>query len=249
MRQSTRREFLGRVGGAAAAAAGVLANARAGAAARPNIILILADDLGYNDVACYGQRRFLTPNIDRLAAEGARLTSHYSGSPVCAPSRCALLTGLHTGHAYIRDNDEMAERGDVWNDPSIEGQRPIPAGTATIASMLKTAGYRTALIGKWGLGGPGSEGEPSRVGFDESFGYLCQRQAHNAYPDHLWHNGQRVALDNPAFRAHQKFPEGKDRATRRSYDQYRGVSTRSTSCSIARTTSFAPTAPSRSSCT
>ncbi len=223
MSEQSRRDFLGQVGGlAAAAAAGALPAARADAAERPNIVLILADDLGYHDLSCYGQQRFRTPNIDRLGSEGVRLTAHYSGSPVCAPSRCSLLTGLHTGHAFIRDNDEMAERGDVWNDPSIEGQRPIPAGTKTLASVLKTAGYRTALIGKWGLGGPGSEGEPSRVGFDDSFGYLCQRQAHNAYPDHLWQNGRRVALDNPTFSAHQKFPAGKDPLDPRSYDQYRG---------------------------
>jgi arylsulfatase A-like enzyme len=222
MSQSTRREFLGQVGAAAGAAAIARPPARADAAERPNIVLILADDLGYNDLSCYGQRRFRTPNLDRLAAQGARLTSHYSGSPVCAPSRCALLTGLHTGHTPIRDNDEMRERGDVWNDPSIEGQRPIPAGTPTLAGMLRSAGYRTALIGKWGLGGPDSEGEPTKMGFDESFGYLCQRQAHNAYPDHLWHNGRRVALDNPTFRAHQKFPEGRDPLDPRSYAEYRG---------------------------
>jgi arylsulfatase A-like enzyme len=222
MTTRTRREFLGEVGGLALAAAGALPGRDLEAADRPNIVLILADDLGYNDLSCYGQQRFRTPNIDRLAAEGARLTAHYSGSPVCAPSRCSLLTGLHTGHACIRDNDEMPELGDVWNNPSIEGQRPIPSGTSTIASVLKTAGYRTALVGKWGLGGPGSEGEPSKVGFDESFGYLCQRQAHNAYPDHLWHNGRRVPLDNPTFSAHQKFPAGKDPLDPRSYDRYRG---------------------------
>jgi arylsulfatase A len=218
MSEQTRREFIGRVGMAATA----LGTARLDAADRPNIVLVLADDLGYADLSCYGQRRFRTPNIDRLAAEGAQLTAHYAGSPVCAPSRCALLTGLHTGHSIIRDNDEMAERGDVWNDPSIEGQRPIPSGTTTIAGVLKSAGYATALIGKWGLGGPGSEGEPSRVGFDESFGYLCQRQAHNHYPDHLWHNGERVALDNPSFRAHQTFPPDRDPRDPHSYDAYRG---------------------------
>jgi arylsulfatase A-like enzyme len=110
----------------------------------PNIILILADDLGYNEVGANGQKKIRTPNIDRLAREGVRLTDHYSGSPVCAPSRAVLLTGLHTGHAYIRDNDEMGDRGDVWRDLSLEGQRPLPAGTLTIASMLKRAGYAGA---------------------------------------------------------------------------------------------------------
>ena len=130
----------------------------------------------------YGQTKIRTPNIDRLAREGVRLTDHYSGSPVCAPSRAVLLTGLHTGHAYIRDNDEMGFRGDVWRDPALEGQRPLPAGTFTVATMLKRAGYATAAVGKWGLGGPGSEGEPNRLGFDLFYGFLCQRVAHNHYP-------------------------------------------------------------------
>jgi len=188
----------------------------------PNIILILADDLGYADLSCYGQTRFETPHLDALAAEGVRGTAHYAGSPVCAPSRCALLTGLHTGHAYIRANDELPERGDVWNDPSLEGQRPLAAGLPTVASVLREAGYATALIGKWGLGGPGSEGEPTRHGFDYAFGYLCQRQAHNHYPDHLWRNGQRVPLDNPAMPAHQRFPADANPADPRAYDRYRG---------------------------
>ncbi|NJD10365.1 MAG: arylsulfatase [Gemmatimonadetes bacterium] len=188
----------------------------------PNIILVLADDLGYADLSCYGQTRFATPNIDRLAAEGVRCTAHYAGSPVCAPSRCALLTGLHTGHAYIRANDELPERGDVWNDPALEGQRPLAAGMPTIATTLQDAGYHTALIGKWGLGGPGSEGEPGRHGFDYALGYLCQRQAHNHYPDHLWRNGRRVPLDNPVMPAHQRFPAGADPNDARAYDRYRG---------------------------
>ena len=156
--------------------------AQAAAARKPNIILILADDLGYNEVGVYGQKKIRTPNIDRLAQEGVRLTDHYSGSPVCAPSRAVLLTGLHTGHAYIRDNDEMGFRGDVWKDPALEGQRPLPAGTFTMATMLKRAGYATAAVGKWGLGGPGSEGDPNKLGFDLFFGFLCQRVAHNHYP-------------------------------------------------------------------
>jgi len=220
---STRRQFVTRLGGAAiGASVASLVDWNAESAERPNIVLILADDLGYNDVGCYGQPKIRTPRIDRLAAEGVRLTAHYSASPVCAPSRCSLLTGLHSGHAYIRDNDEMPERGDVWNDPSLEGQRPLPKGTVTIGTALKDAGYETAVIGKWGLGGPGSEGEPRRQGFDYSFGYLCQRQAHNYYPDHLWRNGERVPLDNRTFSAHQKLPADKDPDNPRSYDAYRG---------------------------
>lgn len=217
----TRRQFLGAAGTAAATGL-VRAAGLAAAEPPPNIVLIVADDLGYSDLSCYGQKRFDTPNVDRLAAEGARFTAHYSGSPVCAPSRCSLLTGLHTGHACIRANDELPERGDVWNDPSLEGQRPLPPGTATIGTLLKGAGYDTALVGKWGLGGPASDGVPTRHGFDHAFGYLCQRQAHNHYPDHLWRNGRRVALDNPSFRAHQRFDAAADPADPRAYDRYQG---------------------------
>lgn len=218
----TRRRFLG---DATSVAAGLAGAARLGADAPgrpPSIVLILADDLGYSDLSCYGQKRFDTPHIDRLAAEGVRFTAHYAGSPVCAPSRGSLLTGLHTGHASIRANDELPGRGDVWNDPSLEGQRPLEAGTETMAALLKEAGYDTAIVGKWGLGGPGSEGEPTRHGFDHAFGFLCQRQAHNHYPDHLWRNGRRVPLDNPVFRAHQRFPEGADPRDARAFERYRG---------------------------
>ena len=151
---------------------------------RPNIIFILADDLGYADLGCYGQQKIRTPHIDRLAAEGVRFTQHYAGAPVCAPSRCTLLAGKHTGHAYIRDNGELP----------TEGQRPIPDATVTLAEVLKSAGYRTGVVGKWGLGGPGTEGEPNRQGFDHWFGYLCQREAHRYYPQHLWRNGEKVVL-------------------------------------------------------
>ena len=198
------------------------AAAQAPATRKPNIILILADDLGYNEVGVYGQKKIRMPNIDRLAQEGVRLTDHYSGSPVCAPSRGVLLTGLHAGHAYIRDNDEMGFRGDVWKDPSLEGQRPLPAGTFTIATMLKRAGYATAAVGKWGLGGPGSEGHPNKLGFDLFFGFLCQRVAHNHYPAYLWRNSTKVPLDNPGIYPHEKFPAGKDPKALSSYERYGG---------------------------
>ncbi|MCP4609254.1 MAG: sulfatase-like hydrolase/transferase, partial [Planctomycetes bacterium] len=142
---------------------------------KPNIIFILADDLGYSELGCYGQAKIRTPNIDKLAEEGMKFTQHYSGSPVCAPSRCTLLTGKHTGHAYIRGNDEMNERGDVWRDRSIEGQRPLLPNTVTIGTMLQQAGYKTGAIGKWGLGGPTDTGHPNKQGFDHWYGYLCQR--------------------------------------------------------------------------
>ncbi len=165
-------------------------------ALRPNIIYILADDLGYGDVGCYGQKEIHTPNIDRMAAEGIRFTRHYAGAPVCAPSRCSLLTGKNMGHASIRGNKEILP----------EGQMALPPSEHTVAAVLKDAGYTTGLIGKWGLGGPGSAGEPERHGFDHSFGYLCQRQAHDYYPTHLWKNGRRVELDGKSY-SHDLFTE------------------------------------------
>jgi len=183
--QFDRREFMKTVGVGATALALPVIKGCSRAERSPNIVFILADDLGYNELGCYGQEKIRTPNIDRLAAEGMRFTQHYSGSPVCAPSRCVLLTGKHTGHSYIRDNDEMDERGDVWHDPELEGQRPLLPNTYTIGTMLQQAGYTTGAIGKWGLGGPGSTGAPNAQGFDHWYGYLCQRVAHNYYPTHL----------------------------------------------------------------
>jgi len=192
-------------------------------AQKPNIIFILADDLGYGELGCYGQEKIRTPNIDMLAEQGMKFIQHYSGSPVCAPSRCSLLTGKHTGHAYIRGNDEMSERGDVWRDPELEGQRPIPPNTNTIGKKKKKAGYTTAVIGKWGLGGPGSTGEPNMQGFDHWYGYLCQRVAHNYYPTHLWRNGEKDMLEgNEYFYPHQRLPEDKDPYDKASYDSYSG---------------------------
>lgn len=148
----------------------------------PNILLIVADDLGYGDLGSYGQAEIQTPNLDRLANEGLRFTNFYAGSTVCAPSRAALMTGLHTGHSPIRGNRRPTP--------------PLPASAVTIAENLKQAGYRTALIGKWGLGELGSEGEPNRQGFDYFFGYLNQRHAHNYYPEFLIRNQERYPLDN-----------------------------------------------------
>ena len=182
----------------------------------PNIIYILADDLGYGELGCYGQKIIETPHIDQLAKEGMRFTQHYSGSPVCAPSRCVLLTGKHTGHAYIRGNDEWRDRGKVWdfeamfNDPNLEGQRPLPQDSITLADLLKTKGYQTSIIGKWGLGGPLTEGIPNNQGFDHFFGYNCQRQAHTLFPMHLWRNKEKVILDNKLVKPHTALPEGSD---------------------------------------
>jgi len=203
-RRMDRRAFV-RTSGAAAAGmtlSGLAVCGTAGHRRQPNIVLIVADDLGYSELGCYGQERIRTPNIDRLAAEGMRFTQHYAGSPVCAPSRCVLLTGLHSGHAHIRDNDEMYDRGDVWQDLSLEGQRPLPARTTTFGKVLQEAGYSTGAIGKWGLGGPGSSGEPNRQGFDHWYGYLCQRVAHDYYPPYLWRNTEKHVLTGNTYYRH-----------------------------------------------
>ncbi|MFG0287049.1 MAG: arylsulfatase [Rhodopirellula sp. JB044] len=150
----------------------------------PNIIFILADDLGYGDLSCYGQSKFHTPNIDALAERGMRFTQHYSGSAVCAPSRCSLMTGLHTGHTPVKGNAEHAP----------EGQMPMPADTFTVGHLLQSAGYKTGVFGKWGLGYPGSASDPLKMGFDRFYGYNCQRIAHCYYPAFLWHDDKRELL-------------------------------------------------------
>ena len=153
---------------------------------KPNIVYILADDLGYAEVGCYGQKRIETPNIDRLAAEGTKFTQHYSGNPVCAPSRCTLMTGLHTGHAQIRNNKQVGGQEGWKLGSTTGGQWPLEEGTVTVAKILKDAGYATGAFGKWGLGRVGTTGEPAKQGFDRFYGYNCQRQAHTFYPNHLW---------------------------------------------------------------
>ena len=152
--------------------------------AKPNIVFILADDLGYGDLSCYGQQKFLTPNLDKMAAGGMRFTQHYSGTTVCAPSRSSLMTGQHTGHTPIRGNKE-------WKP---EGQWPMKEEAVTVAEILKQAGYVTGAFGKWGLGFVGTEGDPNQQGFDEFYGYNCQRLAHNYYPGHLWDNQQKLEI-------------------------------------------------------
>lgn len=157
---------------------------------QPNLIYILLDDAGYGDLSCYGQSKFATPNIDRLANEGMKFTDHYSGSTVCAPTRCSLMTGVHTGHSYVRGNREVKP----------EGQAAMPADIVTIPRLLKDAGYVTGAFGKWGLGAPGSASDPASH-FDQFFGYNCQRQAHSYYPTHLWRNRERVELDGETYTA------------------------------------------------
>ena len=194
MANINRREFLTMAAGGAAAAmmpSCSYNNESAdsdGASKRPNIIFILADDLGYGDLGCYGQQKIRTPSLDRMSAEGIRFTQHYAGSTVCAPSRCALMTGLHTGHTYVRGNY-------LTNHVKFEGDLPIPSDTLTVAELLKKAGYATAIIGKWGLGGPGTTGVPNKQGFDYFFGYLDQIHAHSYYPAYLWRNEAKVELE------------------------------------------------------
>ncbi len=192
----------------------------------PNIIYILADDLGYGEIGAYGQEIIETPNIDALAKSGILFTQHYSGSPVCAPSRSVLLTGLHTGHTYIRGNDEWKERGDVWdyeavfNDQNLEGQRPLPDSIKTFAELIQDYGYTTAFIGKWGLGAPGTEGVPTNQGFNYFFGYNCQRQAHTLFPMHLWENEEKILLNNRLIAPHSNLEKGADPNDPDSYSSF-----------------------------
>jgi arylsulfatase A-like enzyme len=190
---------------------------RQASTAAPNFIVVLADDLGYGDVGAYGQRRIRTPRIDRIAAEGMRFTQFYSGSTVCAPSRATFLTGRHTGHAYVRDNHELGG----FLDEEERGQLALPPNHPTVARWLKERGYATAVVGKWGLGGPGSTGVPTRQGFDFFFGYLDQKQAHNYYPTHLWRNEERFPLRNKYFSPHQQLVGNPSVPS--AYRQYAGV--------------------------
>jgi arylsulfatase A len=184
------------------------------AADKPNIVFVIADDLGYGDLGCYGQQKIRTPNLDSLAKEGMRFTTCYSGSNVCAPSRCALMSGKHPGHGYIRDN--RPAKG------FPEGQEPVPAGSLPLPTLLKKNGYTLGGFGKWGLGPFGSTGDPLKHGFDRWFGYNCQAVAHNYYPTHLWDNDKQIELKNPKFGAHQKLPDGVDPKDPKSYEPYRG---------------------------
>jgi len=171
----------------------------AASAPRPNIIFIMADDLGYGELGSYGQQKIKTPNFDRMAREGLRFTRMYAGSTVCAPSRSVLMTGLHTGHTTVRGNAGVQDR-----TPQM-----LRSNDVTVAKLLKNAGYRTGLIGKWGLG-MDDEGHPNRQGFDYFYGYLSPIHAHNHFPDHLWRNRERVNLSN---RIHPMSADGAGYAT------------------------------------
>ncbi len=186
----------------------------------PNIIIIFADDLGYGELGSYGQKIIQTPNLDKLASQGMRFTDFYSSSALCAPARCQLLTGLHSGHGAVRANFEMANGPASFTDELEKGQLPLPDQAHTIAEMLKPLGYATACIGKWGLGMADTEGNPNQQGFDYFFGYLDQKQAHNYYPTHLWENGKSVALNNKPLTVHTRISP--DQASDETYNSFIG---------------------------
>ena len=184
---------------------------------KPNIIYIYADDLGYGEIGAYGQSLIKTPNLDKMAHEGMRFTQHYSGAPVCAPSRCMLMTGKHPGHSYIRGNYELGG----FKDEEEGGQMPLHEGAYTVANMLKERGYATALIGKWGMGVTQTTGTPLQHGFDYYYGYLDQKQAHNYYPTHLWENDHWDSLNNTFINVHQPIQDSL-LANTEDFDYYKG---------------------------
>ncbi|APZ95833.1 arylsulfatase [Fuerstiella marisgermanici] len=184
------------------------------AADQPNVVFLLADDLGYRELGSFGQELIKTPHLDRLAQQGMKLTQHYCGNAVCAPSRCVLMTGKHPGHAYIRSNKSTPP----------EGQEPIPENEVTLGELMQAEGYVTGAFGKWGLGGPDSCGQPLDQGFDRFFGYLCQSHAHSYYPSYLRSDRGRIELDNnPAINGHANFAKGDDRSDPKSYNQFKGT--------------------------
>jgi len=182
------------------------------AAELPNIVFILADDLGYGDLGCYGQQKIKTPSVDTLAGEGLRFTRHYSGNNVCAPSRATLMTGMHPGHCVIRNNMEVQP----------EGQMSMPEGTVTLVGELKKLGYVSGAFGKWGLGAPDSVSSPLRVGFDRFYGYNCQRVAHSYYPEFLWDDDQRVVVNKTTIPGHAPLDTGADPNDPNSYLKFQG---------------------------
>ena len=167
---------------------------------KPNVVFIVADDLGYHELGCFGQKLIQTPHLDRLASQGIRLTQHYSGNAVCAPSRCVLMTGKHLGHAEIRGNRQAKLAFPEFK----EGQHPISAEALAMAEVFRDAGYATAAMGKWGLGPVGSTGDPNDQGFDLFFGYNCQAVAHSFFPRYLWRNRERIEINPKPIPGHFK---------------------------------------------
>jgi arylsulfatase A len=180
---------------------------------KPNVVFILADDLGYRELGSFGQKLIQTPNLDALAKQGMRLTQHYCGNAVCAPSRCVLMTGKDPGHAFVRSNKSTPP----------EGQQPIPDSEVTLAELMKGQGYVTGAFGKWGLGGPESAGRPLNQGVDRFFGYNCQAHAHSYYPSYLWDDDHHVELNNvPPVPGHASLKKGADKSDPRIYDEFKG---------------------------
>ena len=180
---------------------------------QPNVVFILADDLGYRELGCFGQKLIRTPNLDRLAEQGMKLTQHYCGNAVCAPSRCVLVTAKHPGHAYVRSNKSTPP----------EGQWPIPDDEVTVFELMQKQGYVTGVFGKWGLGGPASSGEALNQGVNRFFGYNCQGHAHSYYPSYLWNNNVHVLLKNdPPVPGHAGLAKGADPSDPQSYRQFQG---------------------------
>ena len=196
------------------ACANTQGTAREGAARKqPNVLFVMADDLGYGELGSFGQQKIRTPRLDQLAEEGMRLTRHYCGSPVCAPSRCVLMTGKHPGKASVRNNKEHKP----------EGQWALPTSEPMMSEMMKDAGYTTGAFGKWGLGPPLTDSDPIARGYDRFFGYNCQRHAHSYYTDYLWSDRERVKLANdPAISGHGKLKAGEDADDPASYARFRG---------------------------
>jgi arylsulfatase A-like enzyme len=197
-RRMRRRDFLAQFGTANSLTPWALT----AAPQKPNILFILADDLGYGDLGCYGQKQIQTPHLDQFAADGIRFTQGYAGSTVCAPSRCCLMTGKHTGHATVRGN--------------VKPELGLQPGEAVLPRLLRAAGYQTALFGKWGLGGPGTGNVPNQAGFDEFFGFLDQQHAHNSFPEHLWDNQNEYFLTQNWFGGRNVFVQ--DLFTRKAVD-------------------------------
>jgi len=198
------------------AALGLSLSSLGTAVEKPNVVFILADDLGYGELGCYGQKKIPTPNIDGLAAQGTRFTRHYSGAPVCAPARCILMTGKHGGHAEIRGNRQAQLSFPEFK----EGQHPISAEALTIAEVFQDAGYATGAMGKWGLGPVGSTGDPNKQGFDLFFGYNCQAVAHSFYPRYLWRNDQQIEINKNPIPGHMKKPSGEVKLEDYQAEQY-----------------------------
>jgi len=197
--------------GASVFCAGVLS-----ASEKPNVVFILADDLGYGELGCYGQKKIPTPHIDDLAAAGTRFTRHYSGAPVCAPARCILMTGKHGGHAEIRGNRQAKLSFPEFK----QGQHPISAEALTMAEVFKDAGYATGAMGKWGLGPVGSTGDPNAQGFDLFFGYNCQAVAHSFFPRYLWRNDKQIEINKNPIPGHRKKPTGEVKLEDYQAEQY-----------------------------